>query len=442
MRTPPPPLHTGRVSFWRRGLPILLLIGIVSLFAVVIGCFHTNSHFGTDQNGYLMTARHLVEEGRLWFVPENPYQFAGSMCIMTKPYDPPSMTQPAAYRIYAKYPFGYPALAALARWLAGIDAMYLVNPICTVAALWMSYFLFRQALTPLLSLLGTILLATNPLTLVYANDANSHASVLLCVIVGFWGLLSWWRKETADLTSKGWLAGFGAGWRGLIGGFALGYACTIRYTEGLLVLPVLFVALTNLRFNRRRMVSCGLVVLGWAIPVAVLAGVCWAHFGAPWHTGYSFCKEDTGFAWKYFTGANDEPTNSFKQGNWATLIQQLNVSGLFALWPLALLGLLMMFNRAWRLGGVLILWVVPSTVLYMFYYWAPQGDLTVGYLRFFLDVVPGLIFAALWLAEHAMERAAAPPPDLTASAGRTPAPWPGLILVTLVGLGVAAWIIY
>jgi len=404
-----------------RWLAPLLLVVITFLFTCVVFGLYTGAHPGTDQDGYLMTAREIAEEGRLWFTPADPYQFAGNMCIMTAPYETPSMTQPAHYRIYAKYPPGYPLLAAGARLLAGPEAMYWVNPLCAIAAIWMSYFLFRQALTPGVALLGVLLLAANPLTLLYADDANSHASVLFCVVVGFWGLLSWWRTDSL--------------WRGFIGGLALGYACTIRYSEFLLVLPVLFAALVNLRWNRRRLLSCALLVLGWAIPVGILATICWVHFGAPWRTGYSFCHEDTGFGWKYFIGDNTEPTNPLKMGNWATLIQQLNHIGLFVFWPLALGGLLIMLTRAWRLGLVIALWVLPSTVLYLFYYWAPQGEQTSGYLRFFLTVVPGFLFAALWicqrvlaLAEH--DRHSSPPP------------WPSLVLVTLVALTAGGWIVF
>src|SRR5205085_5977703 len=98
-----------------------------------------------------------------------------------------------------------------------LDGMYLVNPLCTVLACYFAYFLCRQLVSPFASLMGVAWLACNPLTLVYATDANSHASTLLCVCAGFWGLLSWMR-----------LGGQGkANWRGFLGGFALGYACTI-----------------------------------------------------------------------------------------------------------------------------------------------------------------------------------------------------------------------
>jgi hypothetical protein len=237
---------------------------------------------------------------RLSFVPGSPFQFASRMCIITEPYGPavagmPEMpgtpaarnkpavaTRPATeakaaeYRVYAKYPFGFPLMAAVGREVAGwfdrtevvivekgpaatqpagavangspttqaaatqavaatqaADAsagaikitkapaagrgfwgMYVVNPLCTVLACFFAYFLYRQAVSPFMALMGVLWLACNPLTLVYANDANSHASTLFCVCAGFWGLVSFLR------TGQTWGAGAHRG--GVGGGVVFG----------------------------------------------------------------------------------------------------------------------------------------------------------------------------------------------------------------------------
>ena len=103
--------------------------------------------------------------------------------------------------------------------------MYLVNPACYLLACLMSFWLFRTITSNFIALLGVIWLACNPVALELAFDANSHASSLLCVVVGFWGLLKWWKTRHA--------------WIGFVGGFALGYAAIIRYTEFLLIIPLL-----------------------------------------------------------------------------------------------------------------------------------------------------------------------------------------------------------
>jgi hypothetical protein len=472
----------------RSWLVVMTLIAILGLYAWLLSFYYAGAHAGVDQNGYIMTARLITGEknvfapqapapvpetikagdpgiapapiqvnpwfdgirNRLSFIPETPYQFAGRMCIITEPYGPPDPAKPAEYRVYAKYPFGYSLMAAIGLALHGFDGIYFVNPLCTVLACYFAYFLFRQAVSPFMSLLGVVWLACNPLVLVYANDSNSHASTLFCVCVGFWGLVSWVRTRQ--------------NWRAWIGGFFLGYACTVRYSEFLLVLPVVFAALLNLRLTNPRwgrvvftwvavavvvgelyaaqwiffgvyafmdshrlwvLASAGLlglaalvwtvillrptfgslfgslsVLCAWAIPIGVLAGVCWVSYGAPWKTGYTYCHESTGFAWKYLTG--DLGNGLIRQGNWETLMGQLNHIGLFVLWPLALAGVFALVGSAWRLGVLIALWVLPSTCLYMLYYWAPVGENTVGYLRFFMSIMPGLIFAGVWVLDRGM----------------------------------------
>lgn len=403
---------------------ILACLTILVLDALTLFGYYAGAQGGVDQAGYLMTARLIAGEtnldnptvtaaptlddashpkasfvqrasafdwlrNRLSFVPESPFQFASRMCVMTEPYGPADPSKPAEYRIYAKYPFGFPLLAAIARSFAGWSAMYLVNPICTALACLVAYFLFRQVVSPFMALLGMLWLACNPLVLFYANDANSHSTTLMCVVVGFWGLLSWMRT--------------GKVWRAWIGGLALGYACTIRYSEFLLVLPVLFAAAVQFRPNRKRILGSLSLVAAWAIPVGILAIVCWISFGSPWKTGYSYCNESTGFGWKYFTGDFGDPMVR-KIGNWETFIQQLNRTALFIFWAPAIVGLLAMLGSSWRLGVTILLWVLPQTILYMLYYWAPGGEVTVAYMRFFMTLMPGFILAALWGLERGLLR--------------------------------------
>ena len=395
---------------------------------------------------------------RLSFVPESPFQFVSRMCVMTEPFGPASAGlppatgnaateplgekadsagKPAEYRYFAKYPFGFSLMAAVGREVGsyfdkqqvvervpavggattrakvastqgvagvstqaatqaartqivkedavgrGFAGMYIVNPVCTVLACFFAYFMYRQAVSPFVALIGVIWLACNPLVLAYSNDANSHASTLMCVSLGFWGLISFLRTRKL--------------WRAWVGGLALGYACTIRYSEFLLVLPVLFAAALHFRWNWKRAVGSMSLVVAWAIPVAVLALVCWVSFGAPWKTGYTYCNEDTGFGWKYLSGDWGDRQMT---GNWETLVTQMNRTGLFVMWPLALAGIFGMIGTAWRLGGIIALWVFPSMALYLLYYWAPGGDTTTVYLRFFVSVMPGLIFAGVWVLER------------------------------------------
>ena len=360
----------------RQWMVYALLAMLVGLFGWAVAGFHQPANSGVDQNGYMTTARMLVEHHRLYFTPHNPYQFVGHMMIQTPD-----------GRIYAKYPPGMGVLGALA-WIIGGGpwAMYLVDPVCTVLACMLSFFIFRRMLGNFLSLMGVIWLACNPVTLTYANDANSHGAALFFTVLGFWNLLAWWEKG-------------GVG-RAMIAGLALGFCCWIRYTEFLWVVPLIFVVAMQWWSARRPWWECMVVLAAFCIPVAILAGIQWISFGQPWRTGYAFCKEQTGFSWKYFIG-NSGGIHP-RQGNWQTVLEQFSNLGLFLLFPLAIAGLVRLFWVHWKPALMLVLWVVPSATLYMFYYWAPTNINTTGYLRFFLDIFPALILAALWLLDQAM----------------------------------------
>jgi 4-amino-4-deoxy-L-arabinose transferase-like glycosyltransferase len=378
----------------------LLLAVFLALYAMLLHGFYEPAHPGVDQNGYMVTARLLSQHGRLYFKPHNPLRFAGAMTVITPD-----------GKIFAKYPPGVGFLGAIARILYRPSAMYLVDPICTVMALFFAYLLFRSLLDPFMAMIGVIWLGLNPVTLTYADDANSHGAALGFTVLGFWALLSWWRK--------------GGLWRGIIAGLALGFCCSIRYTEFLWCLPLLAVVFMAVHGHKRSWRQGLTVLIAFAVPVGILALINWSSFGAPWRTGYWFCKEQTGFGWHYFIGnpAGMPP----RQGNWQTVLEQMETLGLFLLFPLAIAGLIRLFWTSRRLALAIALWVVPSATVYMFYYWAPTNDFTTGYLRFFLDIFPALIMVALWILARATG------PNATARA---------LVvgLLTIVGSGYSAYI--
>jgi len=377
----------------------LLLAIFLALYAMLLHGFYEPAHPGVDQNGYMVTARLLSQDGRLYFKPHNPLQFAGRMMVLTPD-----------GKIFAKYPPGVGFLGAIARVVYRPSAMYLVDPICTVMALFFAYLLFRSLLDPFMAMIGVIWLGLNPVTLTYADDANSHGAALGFTVLGFWALLSWWRK--------------GGVWRGIIAGLALGFCCSIRYTEFLWCLPLLAVVILAVHGHKRSWRQGLVVLIAFAVPVGILAIINWSSFGAPWRTGYWFCKEQTGFAWRYFIG---NPTGMPpRQGNWQTVLEQMDNIGLFLLFPLALAGLIRLFWSSRKLALAIALWVVPSATVYMFYYWAPANDFTTAYLRFFLDIFPALIMVALWLLARAVG------PNATARAVIVG-------LLTLVGAGYSAY---
>jgi hypothetical protein len=152
--------------------------------------------------------------------------------------------------VYPKYPLGVPMLDAMCIWLAkdlhqGVVWSYLVSPVCTVLASAAMFLMLRIVASSFAAVLGMLLMACNPVSLVLANNSNSHAAAMAFTCWGMLFLL-WWMR-------------YGGWWRGFIAGLLLGYAVTIRYTEGLLILPIAAAMLTSMRHER------GSKIRWWAV---------------------------------------------------------------------------------------------------------------------------------------------------------------------------------
>ena len=133
---------------------------------------------------------------------------------------------------YPKYPLGLPLLYACIFWIFGATKAatlaFLVSPVCSILAVAGMFFLGRVMAGSFAGLMAAILLGTSELTIELSNNPNSHASCLAFIVWGIYLLVKWWQ-------GKGSWAG---SLLGIVGGFLIGYAGLIRYSEGLLVLPI------------------------------------------------------------------------------------------------------------------------------------------------------------------------------------------------------------
>jgi 4-amino-4-deoxy-L-arabinose transferase-like glycosyltransferase len=363
-----------------RALCATLAVAIAAAFLLALSPFRVPAHPGVDQMGYLVGGRLLAEHGSTVFRALNPvihhpdpFRFVGRMWVSVDADTPRE-------RYYPQHPFGYPLFVALAFKLAGpargLSLAYGINPVCMAFALLGSFVLVRRFAGSFAGLLAMLVLAASPLTWRLANNPNSHASALCVVTWGMCLLLDWGDRG-------GWPRALGAG-------LLLGYAATIRYTEGLMLLPVLVV--TGLRAHRERDARDTLVPLAaWAVPVVTVLLVNQTTIGAA--TAYR-AGHNLDFGWGFF------------RMNGAIVFRLLSSEGLFLLFPLALVGLPLMFRLNARLALVLAAWILPSAALYTSYYWAPDN---LGYLRYFFTIFPALLVCAFWWLRPALERFAPRP---------------------------------
>jgi 4-amino-4-deoxy-L-arabinose transferase-like glycosyltransferase len=359
-------------SRFKRGLFLLIALAITVGYAYVVRSYWAPAHPGVDQNGYLVGGKNFAGTFSSGMRVPNPFSYVGWMWLKV---GDPDASGHVWY--YPKYPLGLPMLDALCLWIGGtrrgVELSYMVSPACTVLAVLATFFFARRLAGSFAGVLAMLLMGFCPVTLVLANNPNSHAPALAFVCWGMLMLLLWWQKG-------GW-------WRGALAGVLLGYAVTIRYTEGLLLLPLAVVALMTIRWSDpKSYLRAAVPILAWAAPVVALLAFNKVAMGS-W-TGYDTTNESTGFTWKEF------------QAKWQFMLGQLHDTGLFFLLPLGVLGMGLIYRWNWRVALLMTMWFVPGTLLYTSYYWGLETR-GVGYLRFFLTLFPPVVICAAWLLQYA-----------------------------------------
>lgn len=366
----------------RRSILFLVAALVIAVFLLTnLHYFWFPLHGGVDQNGYLVGGKMIAQTGSMALCPRNPatlandpWQFVGRMWVgfdLGTPHE----------RYFPKYPVGLPLayaiLLKLGGPIAGVPLAHLLSPVTMTLSLLGTYLLARLLLGSWPALAVMVLVALSPITLNLATNPNSHALSLFLVSWGMYFAVRWWLR--------------GGALNALLAGLLVGATVSVRYSEGLLLLPLtllVFFRIADARFREPRRWFQGLLLLvAWAIPVAALLWHNRLAMGA-W-TGYGPTNESTGFAWGYFLE------------NWDTMLRQMYQMGFTLIFPLALGGLAAGLAWNWRVALFLGSWILPCLLLYTAYYWAPEN---VAYTRFFLTIFPALGISAfgllLWPATH------------------------------------------
>jgi len=362
-RVPPPAIDRSlpllvQESPAARHLALLLALWFTAFFALVVFTFWAPADAGVDQNAYLVGGRLIAQHFTPRYDLPNPFAYVGAMFIRT----------PAGV-YYPKYPIGLPLLYALVFWIFGpakaVTLAFAISPVSATLAILGMFFLARLFAGSFAALLAAILLASSQIMLLLADNPNSHAACLAFVVWGMFFLIRWWQT--------------GSVWRGALAGFFLGYACLIRYSEGLLILPIAVATLHRLRWTHwRSWLRNAVPALAWALPVVSLLIFNKLTLGT-W-TGYDSTNEsEFGSA---FTWAKLSTT-------WEQMVRTLYDTGLFFTFPLGIAGLFMLFRRHWQLATMMLAWFLPGVALYTAYYFSP--DMGLAYARFFLTFLPAAL---------------------------------------------------
>ncbi len=352
--------NTEATSVQRRRRAIFLVLAV--LLAVVhfgfLVAFFAPAISTPDANGYFAQARLIANEQRTWFATESILQYV-----------PPHWHKTGEDRYFSKYPPGLPAIAAVVLRLFGPEAALLVNPIMASLSLLGLFLICRLWIGGGWGLLAAALMAVNPFANQQALWAFAHTAVAFFLIWGVFFLARWAKTHSPGCA-------FGAG-------LCLGVIPTLRYAEALFGLGFVVFVLLNLRRNRgawRSLVAGG---LGVVVPLGALCVRNHQAFGAFWKTGYDLANKQLYFGWTYFTSYSVQ------------YLQQLLSDGCGLLFGLGIVGIAVLCARrdTWKRGVLLAVLIVPSTLLYMSYYWAPDRQS----MRFLVPTFFIYPIASTWL---------------------------------------------
>jgi len=226
---------------------------------------------------------------------------------------------------------------------------------------------------------GALVLAANPSFNEHALACDSHVAVACCLAWGLYFLVRWSQR--------------GKLWEAFVAGLLLGCIPTIRYPEALFGLGVGVFLLMHARERKRIWLHWLVAAAGAALPLVPLMIRNQLAFGAFYRTAYALTQEQTGFGWGYF------------KSHFVQYVRNLNGDGVGLFFSLGVVGIAVMCcaRRARRLGVLLAALAVPSTLLYMAYYWAP-GRMAHSTMRFLIPTFICYAVAGLWLLAVVTDR--------------------------------------
>lgn len=336
--------------------PLLVLGGMLIVYAMLLKVYLVPTTGGTDQNGYHVSARMFNLNGVFYQKTADDLQFVGSMWVVNE-----------RGEYYPKYPPLYPLLAAGMNRLMGPGGGFYATLWGAILAAAGMYVLARRFVGEWYGVLGAGLVMLCPVFTALGITRNSHTpSVALLV----WGMAAVIYGATARRRLCQWLLPFA-------GGVLIAYTTGIRYTDFLMIfVPAAFAVLFTRGARRWRVLAA--LAAGAAVPFCVLALFLWQAYGAPWRTGYSLTDESSSFELRFV---------------WDNLLIYLPEFFMLVVGPVGLAAL-PGWRWRWRRAVFWAVWILPTFLLYLTYYWAPDGEST-GAMRFLMPLMPAVFLLAL-----------------------------------------------
>ena len=179
-----------------------------------------------------------------------------------------------------------------------------------------------------------------------------------------------------------------------MGGVLLGAIPTIRYPEAIFAAGIAVFILWDIRSRPKPWLQLAVAGVAAAVPIMPLLIHNQLAFGAFYKTAYVLTNEQSGFGWGYF------------KDHFTGYIRSLNADGMGLLFGLGIVGIAAMClaRDTRRIGVLLALTAVPSTLLYMFYYWGMGlNNGNGGNMRYLLPTFFCYAFAGIWFVTTSLK---------------------------------------
>jgi 4-amino-4-deoxy-L-arabinose transferase-like glycosyltransferase len=351
--------EVGGIQHKRKATFILLAFLLVGAHFVFL-MFHFEPAISTpDAHSYFVLAKLLAKEGKTYIEPESVLQYLG-----------PHWRHAEENRYFCTHAPGLSVIMAPFYAVLGPKATLWINPVLASLSLLGLFLLCRLWVGEGWGLFAAALMAANPFANEHALFGDAHSATCFLFTWGLYFVVKWTRDRSA--------------WWAFAAGIFLGMIPSVRYAEVLLLPGVGIFVLLHLRKDKASWRSLSAGIIGAAIPIGLLCFRNQLAFGAFWRTGYGLMHDESSFfGWRYFA------RYSFQY------LQKLMSEGCGVVFGLGVVGIGAMCARrgTWKPGVLFALLVLPLSVLYMSFFWGPDGQS----MRYFLPTFYIYTIASVWL---------------------------------------------
>jgi hypothetical protein len=324
----------------KSGVVALAAIALVAGHFAFVMAFFEGAISTPDASSYFTQARLIAQGCRTYVEPESPLQYVGIHWNHT-----------GDNRYYCTHAPGLGVILAPIYKVLGPKATVAVNPALASLSLLGLFLLCRMWVGEGWGLIAVALMAVNPFANEHAHFGDAHAAESFLLVWGLLFVAKWVQSQSAGLA-------FGAG-------LLLGFLPTVRYPSVLYVVAAAVFVLLYARKSRRFWCGVAAGTAGAAIPLTWLCVRNQMAFGAFWRTGYSSALHVEKLFGLEYLAEYALPH-----------LKMLLADGAGLTFAFGAVGIAMLCARrdTWRLGALFAMLVIPVTLLYMSYFWGPDGQ--------------------------------------------------------------------